>query len=85
MRKIKLITDIGVYYPIKKKNIRPNLTIGKSYLITYYINRIDVDETPFSFIMDDNGSILNFWYDNDRFITISEWREIKINKVLNEI
>ena len=82
------VGDKLVYY--SSYNYYPKLTIGESYTVLYIYDIGDIicivyirKDNKYNYIKTDNGN--KVWAESKYFITPSEWREIKINKLLNEI
>ena len=67
--------DIGVYYPDDSVHYR-SLIVGESYTVVI----IDVIN---NYICVGRGDYI--WYDAKYFITQCEWREMKINRLIEGI
>jgi hypothetical protein len=77
--KVICVNDLPTKYPIGIEGPENKiLTKGKSYDV--------INITPnkdYYIIVSDNGKVTTVA--NNRFITIDEWREQKLNKILNGI
>ena len=61
---------------------RPDLTIGKIYIILDKMyNDINNGVNPNSYLLIDDTK-KKCWYNGDRFITLEEYREQQLNKIL---
>ena len=75
------IGDSVVYYYCGNNHYDDLLTIGKSYVVNF----IDIpkEDNYFIEIINDLGD--NIWFRSKRFISLSKYREIKINRLINKI
>jgi hypothetical protein len=72
----KTMSLVNSYYSDK-------LTIGKIYEILTYDDVDDVEPFKHYFITDDGSELL--YFDNDKdFITLEQWREQQLNKIVYE-
>lgn len=78
--------DIGMrFFCINKGNIKEGLTIGKPYIINRVNNGVHINsnkEYHNIWVVNDFG--LEKHYSRKRFVSMSEYRDIKINELLNE-